>query len=59
MQRVVAATALVAWLALGPAPAPAEEPTPEALVDALNAVFGRHKGLRASHAKGLCAEGRF
>ncbi len=59
MQRVVAATALVACLALAPGSATAEEPTPEALVDALNAVFGRHKGLRASHAKGLCAEGRF
>jgi catalase len=59
MQRVVAATALVACLAFAPGFAPAEEPTPEALVDALNAVFGRHKGLRASHAKGLCAEGRF
>lgn len=33
--------------------------TAEALVDALNAVFGKHKGMRASHAKGLCAEGRW
>lgn len=59
MQRVLAATALVACLALGPRAVLAETPTPEALVDALNAVFGRHARLRASHAKGLCAEGRF
>lgn len=42
-----------------PIPAAAAEATPEALVDALNAVFGKHKGLRASHAKGVCAEGRW
>ncbi len=41
------------------APARAAEATPEALVDALNAVFGKHKGLRASHAKGVCAAGRW
>lgn len=28
-------------------------------VDALNAVFGRHPGMRASHAKGICATGMF
>ncbi len=42
-----------------PWPLSAAEATPEALVDALNAVFGKHKGLRASHAKGTCAEGRW
>lgn len=50
--------AVLALLAL-PLPAAAGEATPEALVDALNAVFGKHKGLRASHAKGICAEGRW
>ena len=29
------------------------------LVDTLHAVFGRHRCARASHAKGLCAVGRF
>jgi catalase len=29
------------------------------LVDALNGTFGRHKGFRASHAKGLAVTGRF
>lgn len=46
-------------LLAAPTPAPAGDATPEALVDALNAVFGKHQGLRASHAKGVCAEGRW
>ncbi len=32
---------------------------PAQAVDALNAVFGRHPGMRASHAKGICATGAF
>jgi catalase len=44
---------------LGVAAPAAAEATPEALVDALNAVFGKHEGLRASHAKGVCAAGRW
>ena len=31
----------------------------EKLIDALNGTFGRHKGYRASHAKGFAATGRF
>jgi len=46
-------------LLLGAAAPAAAQATPEALVDALNAVFGKHKGLRASHAKGVCAAGRW
>jgi catalase len=42
-----------------PLAAHAEEPTPEALVDALNAVFGKHAGKRAGHAKGICVKGSF
>lgn len=54
------ALVLGAIVALAAAPAAtAAEATPEALVDALNAVFGKHKGLRASHAKGTCATGRW
>jgi catalase len=34
-------------------------PQAEDLVDALNAVFGRHPGMRASHAKGVHAAGTF
>lgn len=29
------------------------------LIDALNGVFGKHEGARASHAKGFCTEGIF
>ena len=32
---------------------------PEALVDALTAVFGKHDGKRAGHANGLCVKGSF
>lgn len=37
----------------------ASQPSPAALVDALNNTFGRHAGKRASHAKGFCAHGEF
>jgi catalase len=40
-------------------PASAEDATPEALVDALNAVFGKHAGMRAAHTKGFCVKGNF
>jgi catalase len=52
---LVAGLALVAW----GIPAQAEEATPEALVDALNAVFGKHAGKRAAHPKGFCVKGTF
>jgi catalase len=35
------------------------EKTPEQMVDALNATFGRHTHQRASHAKGIFAAGAF
>ena len=34
-------------------------PSPAALVDALNGVFGKHAGTRAAHAKGFCLTGTF
>jgi catalase len=37
----------------------AAEPTPADLVDALNAVFGKHAGDRAAHTKGFCMTGTF
>lgn len=37
----------------------AQAQPPSAYVDALNAVFGKHPGARASHAKGVCANGHF
>jgi catalase len=35
------------------------QPTPQDLVDALNSVFGKHAGMRAAHAKGICLTGNF
>jgi catalase len=52
---VVIALALVAL----PVVATAEEVQPDALVDALNGVFGKHAGKRAAHAKGICVKGTF
>lgn len=42
-----------------PIAAVAEEAEPEALVDALNGVFGKHAGQRAAHPKGICVKGSF
>jgi catalase len=33
--------------------------SPQDLVDALNAVFGKHAGMRAAHTKGFCLTGSF
>lgn len=59
--RLLGAAALLAAALVGTAAgtAAAEEFDPEAAVDALNGVFGAHKGARAAHAKGLCATGAF
>jgi catalase len=35
------------------------ETDPEALVDALNAVFGKHDGARSAHSNGICVKGSF
>jgi catalase len=36
-----------------------EPPRPDQLVDGLNAVFGKHTGMRAAHTKGICLGGSF
>jgi len=41
------------------AAAMADEVTGDALVDALNGIFGKHAGARGSHAKGQCVKGNF
>lgn len=55
--------ALFAALAAAPVLAhhtPARADTdPEALVNALNAVFGKHDGKRAAHTHGFCVKGSF
>jgi catalase len=38
---------------------PFEQTSPEALISALESVFGSHPGLRKNHAKGMCAMGSF
>jgi len=53
---ILAAASVLASLA--PA-AYAQAPTPSALVDALEGVFGKQAGLRRSGAKGVCATGFF
>ena len=32
---------------------------PEQIVDTMNAIFGKHPGYRAVHAKGIVCEGEF
>ena len=59
---VWAVTALLALstAAITPRPAAADEPAiEEQLVDAFQALFGKHPGQRVNHAKGLVAEGTF
>jgi catalase len=36
-----------------------EQSVPEQIVDAMNALFGKHPGFRAAHAKGIVCEGEF
>ncbi|BFU93379.1 MAG: hypothetical protein NTNFB02_01010 [Nitrospira sp.] len=61
---LVAIAALTAVLALPVSgiaqetPANQKSPT-EQLVDAFNAVFGAHPGLRGNHPKGVVLEGSF
>jgi catalase len=46
-------------LLAGLAAAGAQEPSPEAIVDAMEKVAGTHAGKRRSGAKGVCAAGEF
>src|SRR6476660_4518212 len=56
----LAATAAVAMLAGSTGLAePFEQTSPEALVNALQGVYGPHPGFRKNHAKGTCATGSF
>jgi catalase len=53
---VLKAMAAASLLGLG-----ADDPKglPEQIVDTMNAIFGRHPGFRAAHAKGVVCEGEF
>ena len=52
----VAACSLMLVTGAGAANAEADS---EALVNALNAVFGKHDGMRAAHTNGICVKGSF
>ena len=58
LRRTMAAALLgfVALLPLAPAGF-ADEADPEEMVNAINGVYGSHKGYRAVHAKGFCGAG--
>lgn len=57
--RRVAAATLVAALSIVPISRAYAEADGESLINALNAVFGAHKGLRAAHTHGQCVKGNF
>jgi catalase len=62
--RLAAATALAllvcsAHVGIAQETPPGEKSLAEQLVDAFNAVFGVHPGIRANHAKGVVLEGTF
>jgi len=56
-KRLIPAAIFVAAFSLSPS-AHAEADA-ESLVNALNAVFGKHDGLRAAHTHGICVKGSF
>ncbi len=57
--RRVAAATLVAAFAVIPITRAYAEADAESLINALNSVFGAHKGLRAAHTHGQCVKGNF
>src|SRR5690606_33474802 len=50
---------LALLIAAPTAPAHADDTDPEALVNALNAIFGANAGKRAAHTHGFCVKGSF
>lgn len=61
MQRSlsIAVAAAAGALMVAPVTAARADTDPEALVNALNAVFGKHEGKRAAHTHGFCVKGAF
>jgi len=57
-KRLVAA-AFVAAISAVPISQAYAEADAESLVNALNAVFGKHDGVRAAHTHGICVKGNF
>lgn len=58
LKKLAVPIAFSVWVTVAAA-GPANEATPEQLVDALNGVFGKHPGARAVHAKGILLQGEF
>ena len=54
--RAIGAASLLGGVASADEP---EKSVPEQLVNALNALFGKHPGFRSAHAKGIMCEGEF
>jgi catalase len=59
VKRLIPAAILVAALSIPPVTSAHAEADAESLVNALNAVFGRHAGQRAAHTHGVCVKGSF
>ena len=54
--RAIGAASLFGGVAWADEP---EKSVPEQIVDAMNALFGKHPGFRSAHAKGIVCEGEF
>ncbi len=54
--RAIGAATVLGGIARGDEP---EKSVPEQIVDTMNALFGKHPGFRAAHAKGIVCEGEF
>jgi catalase len=59
MRRIAVVVASLFYLVAIAGAARAEDPNAADMVDALNAVFGKHAHTRAGHAKGYCVTGSF
>ncbi len=59
VKRLIPAAILVAALSIPPVTSAHAEADAESLVNALNAVFGKHAGQRAAHTHGVCVKGSF
>ena len=57
--RLIAAAAFVTAAFVVPVSSANAEADAESLVNALNAVFGKHDGMRAAHTNGICVKGSF
>jgi catalase len=56
--RLIAATFAMASF-IAPLSTAHAEADAESIVNALNAVFGKHEGVRAAHTNGICVKGSF